>query len=380
MASQSLTGRGVWLADLGGNGLFDLISNGGFNSTFVIDATGEKIAMMGRVWFPDRTGTKDISRLGWRFGAVTKSGGSSIIGSLQTVSAASGPPGQPDEVQDQTVTIANGNAAFASNTWIRTDALSANRTVSYGEMLAVVVEYDGSGRLGADSVVVSGFASSVQWANASVAAALKTGGTWANAAVFPMVVLEFSDGTFGTLDTALPATAFNTHANNSGATPDEYAMPFTVPFACSCDGLGGVFSVTNSSSDFELVLYEGTTPLQTVTVDATQLRAAGVQARVAVPIPATTLSPGTQYYAAVKPTTANNVSAYSVDVNDANHLTCWPGGTPLAYTTRTDAGAWAAATATRRLMVDVRLSAFDDGAGGAGGGLLRPVGLSGGLV
>jgi len=121
----------------------------------LIDATGEMAAFCGRVWFSARSGTKNLSRVGFRFGAVTKSGGSGLTVSLQDVTLSAGPPMQPDGTQDQTVAIANGNASFASNTWIRTGTFSASRTVTYGDLLAVNVEYDGGGRTNPDSVIVN---------------------------------------------------------------------------------------------------------------------------------------------------------------------------------------------------------------------------------
>jgi len=112
-----------------------------------IDATGEKLAWCGGFVHQDRA-AKDITRVGFFFGSsLIKAGGSSLTVSLQDVSATAAPL-QPDETQDQTVAIANGDAGFASSTWYRTGALSANRTVSHGEQLAVVLEFDGGGRLG----------------------------------------------------------------------------------------------------------------------------------------------------------------------------------------------------------------------------------------
>ena len=110
---------------------------------------------MGKVWFAERTGTKDIRRVGFRFGTVTKAGGSAVTVSLQDVNLAAGPPLQPDEVQDQTVAIANADAGFATGLWYRTGTLSADRTVAYGEDLCVVFEYDGAGRLGSDVVNIA---------------------------------------------------------------------------------------------------------------------------------------------------------------------------------------------------------------------------------
>src|SRR5687768_5910779 len=87
-----------------------------------IDATGEKQAWCGPVWFQERTGSKQIVRVGFRLATVVKAGGSGLTVSLQNVNTAPAALNtlQPDETQDQTVAIANGDAGFTSNVWYRT--------------------------------------------------------------------------------------------------------------------------------------------------------------------------------------------------------------------------------------------------------------------
>jgi hypothetical protein len=343
-----------------------------FANGLLIDATGEIIAMVGRVWFPGRTGTKNIERVGFRFGAVTKAGGSALTVSLQDVSLTAGPPAQPDGVQDQTVAIANANASFATNTWIRTGTLSANRTVSYGDRLAVVIEYDGAGRQGADSVVVSGFSNIAQGAFFENAPVLFAGAAWTAQVFSSNVILEFSDGTFGILDGGVATSAINTHAFNlNTGTADEFALAFQVPVPTVIDGLWATLLVA-SGGDLELILYDGTTALATVAIDANAITS-NVARQALEPIAEQTLSPGTQYYIAVRPTTTNNVSAYSFDVSDANHLTCMDGGINFNYATRLNQGVWAANTTTRRLFAGFRISQLDDGAGGSGGVVMSRV-------
>lgn len=345
-----------------------------FASDLLIDATGEKIALMGQVWFPARTGTKNIERVGFRFGTITKSGGSGLTVSLQDVALGTGPPGVPDESQDQTVAIANGNASFASNTWIRTGTLSANRTVTYGDLLAVVIEYDGLGRQIPDAVRVSGLTVSNSASTPIIDnAVLKTSGSWAAIANHGNLVLEFSDGTFGTLLGQYCYSAINTHTYNSGSgTADEHALAFQVPWECVCEGLWASVLPAGGTSDFDLVLYQGTSALATASFDANTIVAAA--ARFAdKSIAAQTLSPSTQYYLSVKPTTANNVSAYSFDVNNAAQWDAQEMGQNFAYSSRLDAGSWAAITTTRRLLAGIRVSQFHDGTGGSGGMIMSRV-------
>lgn len=330
----------------------------------VIDATGEKFAWIGRVWNKDRA-TKSVTKVGFRFGPVTKSGGSALTVSLQDVDLANGPPFQPDGTQDQTVAIANADAGFASNVWYQTGNFSADRSVSFGELLAVVIEYDGSGRLSSDSVQISNHSLSNGNQNfLNTGIALYTA-SWAHASNRPNILLEFSDGTFGTLDGAFPASSITgSVAFNADTNPDENALEFTVPFPCKVDGAWIVALVASATANFEVVLYAGTTALATVPIDANTAYNTGGAAMVIVPFSEVTLSPGTTYRLAVKATvSAQSVTIYYFNVAAAGHFQAHAGGTSWVYNTRNDGGSWGTATATRRPFAGIRISALD--AGGA---------------
>jgi hypothetical protein len=361
MAYQQLPGTGIWIPQWRQFSFPATLANVG-----TIDATGEKCAFVGRVWFKERTGTKAIRKVGFRFGTVTKAGGSGLTVSLQDIDLTAGAPMQPDGTQDQTVAIANGNAAFASNTWITTGNLSADRTVTYGDLIAVVIEFDGSGRQGADAVNITGIGASAAANTMHQGISIAYTASWAAVSTVPNVILEFSDGTFGTLDGGFPCSASNTHTFNSSSTPDEYALAFSLPFPCKVDGLRAAANF--AGNDATITLYEGTTVKQSVAIDGNAIYTAAGPRMLQVPIPETTLAANTTYYVAVKADTTSNISLYSTDVDNANHFTTVEGGTPLNYVTRTDAGAWDAATTTRRLLAGVRISSLDDGTGSGGGG------------
>lgn len=337
------------------------------NST-AIAATGDKLALIGRYWNPARA-TKSIQRICTLFGAVTKAGGSAMTLSLQDVDLANGPTIRPDETQDQTVAVANADATFATNTWHRSGTLSADRSINPGELIAVVLEYDGSGRLGADSVTLRGLTTAGA-TQAYKSTASKISGTWASVATTqPNVVFEHSDGTFGFLLDCWPVSAINTHSfKQDTAGADEYATEFTVPAKFKIDSLWMPVNLAGSNSNFSLVLYTGTTATETVTVDAHATRsAAGTPTLIHVPTSQLIeLVPGTTYRIAAKPTqTTSNISAYSLDVADANHFGGYPGGPDWTYTNRLDLGSFAAATTTRRLLAGFGVAAWDDGAGGS---------------
>lgn len=363
MAYVAFPGRGAeWLYP----GLYRMAAPPAFGaSTFA--ATGDKIAWVGRANWADHTVTsRDISRVQFRFGTVTKAGGSALTLSLQNVQTASGTVGAPDETQDQTVAIANADGSFASNTWYRTGTLSANRTVALGELVAVVLEFDGSGRLGSDSVAVSNLsAAATATIDGRSYALAKTGGTWAVATSVANLILEANDGTICTLGNGLAVSAINSHAINSGtATADEYALPFSFPFDARLESVIVPLAFTGNSSDVEIILYTGTTATTTITLDAnTIISNSGRMYEFTLPSEFT-CSANTTYYLAVRPTTANNVTVYSVDVNAAGHLGIYPGGADANFITRLDQGAWASPTTTRRFLAGVRISSIDIPSGG----------------
>lgn len=330
----------------------------------VIDATGEKIALIGRYVNATRT-TKSIRKVGITFGAVSKTFVSGLTLSLQDVAAAAGPPMQPDETQDQTVAIAA--AAVTANTFLMTGNLSADRSIAPGELLAVVLEFDALGRLGTDSYALS------QWATRGdlgmqVGTVLKTASWAVQGNRAPVVVFEHSDGTFGGLDGCWPVSAHALPGINSGTTPDEYGLECSFTTPQFCDG-AWIVAFVPSGGDFDVVLYENGVAMSggTVSVDSNQLRSAGAAYHILeVTFPSVlTLAANTPYQLMAKPTTANTMFLPSLDVSVAGHLDAAPGGAAFKSASRVNAGSFTA-LATRRPFMGLRLAGSDDAAGGGG--------------
>jgi hypothetical protein len=142
-------------------------------------------------------------------------------------------------------------------------------------------------------------------------------------------------------------------------------MEFQVPFACKTDGFW--VSVWSNTVDFDVVLYDGTTALQTVSFDGNAISGSGGTRHFLQSWASEQeLAANTTYRLAVKPTTASTVRIDYFDVNAAGHMTPHAFG-QFGTTSRVDGGSWAAATTTRRLHAGLRFSAFHDGAGGGGG-------------
>ncbi len=358
MTMQTIPGGGMWIPPLHRHQGADFPAFG----SVLMDATAEKIAFVGRVFNKDRA-TKNISKVGFRPGTVTINAASVIRVSLQNVSSTAGPPYQPDGAQDQFIDLTT--ASLATNTWYQTAALSGIRAVAYGELLAVVFEYQTF--TAADVFNVSGFTAPATGPFFVSGTVLYTG-SWAAVAVTPNVILEFDDGTFGTLEGAYPSSALGSQAYNSGSTPDEYAMEFSFPFPCKVDA-AWVTLQSATSAEFGILLYDGTSVMSggNVSIDSNTISAAASVRFLIVPFDnEISLAANTTYRLSLFPTTANNVTYHYSDVAAAGHSQALPLGASVALTTRVNAGSWAAATTTRRPLMGIRVSACDDATGGSG--------------
>ena len=305
-------------------------------SSQTIDATGEKVSYCGTNYAPDGA-SHSIRKVGVYFNTVVKAGGSALTLSLQDPSTSTGPPMQPDGTQDQTVAISN--ASIASTTFVLSGALSADRAVAFGEAVCVVVEFDGSGRLGSDSFGL-GSTSRGSGNPATFAETALFTASWASASRLPIVIFEYSDATYGTLDGASVFSAANTSvAYNSGSATDEYALKFTVPMNGYIDGVFLNISIA-AGADFDVVLYSGTTSLASKSIDANWWSVVVNGLGGLIAFPKTTVSTGTTYYLSVKPTTANNVTLGGYTVASAAYLAAMPQGTGYIRSGRVDAGSW----------------------------------------
>lgn len=348
--------------------------------TMLIDATGEKAAVVGRVKWADR-GTHDVRSVGWRAGAIVSAGGSGIVTSLQDVHTTTGNPPRPDETQDQTIGALL--SALAANAW-NTQTFSADRAgVAHNDLLAVVWEYDGSGRLGADSLQVSSlFAGGASSRSMLGALNVLLTASWALQSSFPTLVLIGADGAIGTLGFGAPWSLVNTHTFNNSSTPDERANQFVLATPATIEGVTLPIGVVDAA-DVSVILYTGTTATETIAFDEDSGPFDGTSVNrmhhFAFNTPRDLLA-GTTYRIGVQPNTANDITIFSFDVAAASYLALF-GGEDMHYWDRVDAGAWDNETLTRCLAMKLHFSKTGDdtGGGGGGGGLLR-ANMSGGLL
>jgi len=313
-----------------------------FGSTAqTVDATGEKTAITGPVHWTDH-GTHDIQSVSFRTGTIVATSNSTIVLSLQDVSLTSGPPNQPDEVQDQTVSFSIGTIS-TSSTWY-TKNLGSNRTVAEGENVAVVWEFDGSGRLGSDSLAIN--SSNTHFHSGNLGIANKLAGSWQAGTGFPNIIFTASDGTLGTIAGSFPFSSSSTSAYNSGSAADEFAIGIQYPFKVKLSGVWLSVALA-PSADFEVVLYDGTTALATVAVDYNSYRGASTNFGCAYMFSSLQeLQADTLYRIAVKPTTTNSVTLSFFIVDAVEHLD-FHQGQNFHLWTRVNAGAWGGEVTTR---------------------------------
>ena len=99
--------------------------------SIAVQASQQFLSHCGSVYVPGG-GSKSIRFVEFRFGTVVKAAGSNARVTLAPVDLTSGPPVIPG-AGGETVTIANADGGFVSNTWYTTGALSADRSVTSGD-------------------------------------------------------------------------------------------------------------------------------------------------------------------------------------------------------------------------------------------------------
>jgi hypothetical protein len=329
----------------------------------LLDALNEKLVAFGRVTWDDG-GTHDIDDIGFLTTTVTPGSGSTFEVSTRAVDLTAGPAPRDDGVVIQS--YSSGTMPTA-NAWNKVALASPHTAVAHGALLAVCFELTGFGSETAINISRFTNMDGRQSLNADGMSSFLAS-TWANVFGVANVALFSDDGAIGTLGPYwLTSSATLQEAWNSGTNPDERGNEFTVDAPIQIDHLWALLGPSGgASADFDLVLYEGTTAVRTVSFDANASPTA-TRCYVSGPIAPLTLAVGTTYRLVVKPTTANNVDLVVFTYAEAAMRKAFC-GTNAAYVTRNDGGAFAAATTTKAAAVGVIISGVDDASGGGGGG------------
>jgi hypothetical protein len=336
-------------------------------NTTALSADGHRESICSVVQTPNY-GAKSIKAVAFPFGAVTKSNGSTFRVSLQDPDTANGPVVRPDGTIDQSVTIANADANFATNTWYPGSDFNTTRSVTHGSQVCVVFDYGTF--VAGDSVVIRTHSTSPVWGSLSGGVAICTtapcapSGTWAATQHTPLIVFIFSDNTYGTFATGLAASGVGALSINSTSTFDEYANVVTLSRTVKVDALHTMLSL-GATSLVELTLYNsGGSVVSQCTINARYAYGSGNYYTNVCPVPVQTLSPGT-YKVATKVTNTVTVGIPYYDVAVAGHQMANPGGTQIVTTSRKAGGTWEANNDTRYYLMGMRI--VEDSTTGSGG-------------
>jgi hypothetical protein len=292
------------------------------NAAITVNAAGESVGIVGNVRIAGNASSKTISAAGsgrilWLTGTVTfATSGSTVRVGIQDVSLSNG---LEDGTYDVYKEYVQGTDTISVGYNIATMG-SGSKTLSDGDVIAIVVEMPV--RNGVDSITVGVTAPGITAANANQGFPYGTSDTAALAKQVNSVlyaVISFDDGTAGWIQGASPLRDVTTGVSiNSGSTPDEYCNIFSVPYKMQISGISVQAANIASTDAFEVILYTDPlgTPVATVTVTPDQdvVSATTGNSIHMFHITPTTLTPNVTYGVALRPTTTNNITFYSVNV------------------------------------------------------------------
>jgi hypothetical protein len=236
-------------------------------------------------------------------------------------------------------------------------ALANSYTLARGELFAIVIEYssgtiDGSNFGQFDAALNNVDSPSMPYVIGATAAGPAT---WtAPFTGAPLLAYKSASKVYGYPVETIGAVNFS-----SDSTPDEYAMAFTIPAewytGYTVAGLRANLQFPTAGKTINVVLYSGTTVLQTVAWDTDNARNQGNGgALLEVYFTDTTLAAldgGTQYRIAIQPQdTGTLVNVPTLGMDSANDRQAWAAGANCYLSTRTNAGAWTDDTTKLPLM------------------------------
>lgn len=314
--------------------------------SFVNSTLNDGVDRVAVVFRAPKAGT--LHSFEWRQGTNATSPGNGVRYAFQDLDAS----GDPDGTDDQFRTITTG---FGAATWlvppgpITSDGTDSGtkRTVTAGELLAAVIYLPNftTGSVTFSQLDLGGAVLGISgqtYCDIKAAAFAKNFNT-------ACMVLKYDDGTYATPSPdSHPILNLNTTTFNSGSTPDERGLIFSLPMRSYVSGIWVRLDLDNAC---DVVLYDsdGTTVLATTSLVSTARPSTAAQTSL-VPFGPVLLLANTTYRVVIKPTTGSSVSTYDFDVTSAAVMAGAPGGANFYYTSRTDAGAWADVTTKRPWM------------------------------
>jgi len=317
------------------------------------------------IFQPPKSG--NIRKVYWRTGTVTT--GATMDIRLETVSPTDG---NPTGTLWGTNTNASKAIADSDDAAFLNATLTADAAVTPDDVLALVIVNPvvSPGTLVIVNISPSRLIGEFPYCDVFATA------TWTKSGGWPVMAVEYDDGSIEPVQGAIPASALNTLTFASASTPDEIGVKFSLPMGGRASGFS---LLIDSDDDFTVKLYDsdGSTVLTSLAVDKDQQLSqgsAGTRTRMSFPDKVTLLA-NTSYRLTIVPGTGG-ISLYEIQVSAAGLMDALPCGSTVVKTERTDAGAWTD-TSTKRPVVHVMIDGVD--AGSSGGVMYHP-GMSGGMA
>jgi hypothetical protein len=279
--------------------------------------------------------------------------------------------GNPDNTDDEFRVVAAGS--IGASTWIippgpitsdGTDT-GTKRTVVASEPIACVMKF--TSFVAGDSIApmsIIGSNAGQPWHRST-----NSGGTWSRVGTALSMILRYTDGYEFIHPYIFPVTSVTTQAFDSGTTPDEVGMSFTLPYDFEFAGIELPMVCVSATQVNTVRLYShDDTILDSTTYYHGQFASANTFANVFIPFDR--FSPCTAnavHRVTIRPSSTNDVTLYNYNVPSQDYLNAFGGGITHFHTQRTDDGAWTD-TEEKRPVMKLYISRLDAVVGGDRGG------------
>ena len=295
------------------------------------------------------SGATTITKVGFRTSAASNP--QNIRIGLETLDASGDPSGTQYGGSSPAV-----QTGIAANTYYRPTLVGAATPVAQ-DKIAIVAQFDST--VGNVNLTTHGTASPETPRHFGYMDHFVS--SWTKLTDGSVFSLEYDNGAYVNIDSA-PWSSHSLTSVNSASTPDEYALRFKFAGPVRINKFWWAGVPLTASATVDIVLYDsdGTSVLETVTVDPDQMRALGNFLLVMPFAQEHSLTAATFYRLAVKPTSTNNVRVRLPLFQAAAMLDSMSGGQDFHLSTRTDGGTWSN-TLNQRISMGVFLSGLGDG-------------------
>jgi hypothetical protein len=373
-----LPGDGLWLPRLP---VGFPVGEANTSVSLTSGSASNKIAAIGPVKAKQYfSGTKKIQSIEYRTAGNTVGTGTVRL-SVQGLGSAA--PTQPDGTIKGDLSTNNALITYAvpsANQWHAPGNLGDTVTVHWGDIISVVWEWSSAGS--GSTFTVAG----INQGSALPSFSTFNGTIWAAGTQPPDIVLNFDDGTFGTIGNGSIFNTFTTETSRTSASnPVASANCINLPFDFSINGLAVNVQLANvSTSTYTLAMRDATGAIVgscSVSPSPAYNVATASSRWMEWEVPETDFSKNTDYFLELLATGAGGILGRTRDFNAAAHLDLYgAGGQNCCYATRALVGSTSyTKTTTKQLEAAIRISKYVDTISAGGAGSVFHPGMAGGM-